>query len=159
VTPALPPRLRGVSGLVPPGAGAVADVGAGHGALAAHLAVHHRRRVIATEVAPGPFAELQRNLVAWNLTGSVDVRCGDGLAPLHSGEVEVAVIAGVGANTALAIAEAAPARGVRWLILQCMQRDQLVEPWLSARGWPVQLRCDCAQRGRCYTARLVEVTG
>ncbi len=57
--PRLPARLRALAALLPPGA--VADVGAGHGALALHLA-RGGRRVIATEARPLPFAELCRNL-------------------------------------------------------------------------------------------------
>lgn len=157
MSPSLPPRLRSVTSLVPATAVAVADVGAGHGALAAYLALHHGGRVIATELSPGPLAELRHNLAAWHVADRVEVRRGDGLGVLGSGEVEVAVVAGMGARTALGIAAQAPARGVRWLILQCMQRDHLVEPWLSARGWPVVARDVCLQRGHTYTARLIEV--
>lgn len=157
MSPSLPPRLRSVATLLPATALAVADVGAGHGALAAHLALHRGGRVIAIELSAGPLAELRHNLAAWHVADRVEVRCGDGLGTLRSGEVEVAVVAGMGARTALGIAAQALARGVRWLILQCMQRDHLVEPWLSARGWPVVARDVCLQRGRTYTARLIEV--
>lgn len=154
--PAVPVRLRSVGSLIPT-ADAVADIGAGHGVLCAALALRGGARVIATELPGGPLAELRRNLAAWRLADLVDVRCGRGLAPLVGGEADVAVIAGVGAATALGIASEAPSHGVRWLILQCMQRDQLVTPWLAARGWPVRAADVCVQRGRTYTARLVEV--
>jgi tRNA (adenine22-N1)-methyltransferase len=152
----LPPRLRSVAALVPAGA-AIADVGAGHGALAAKLSMAGGPRVIATERSPGPLAELRRNLVAWHADQRVEIRCGDGLLPLEWAEVDGAVVAGMGARTALAIAAAAPSRGLRWLVLQCMQRDQLVEPWLVERGWPVRASDVSVQRGRAYTARLVEL--
>jgi tRNA (adenine22-N1)-methyltransferase len=135
----------------------VADVGAGHGALCAALSLRGCARVIATELSAGPLGELRSNLAGWDLTGRVEVRCGPGLAPLRFGEVDVVVIAGLGANTVLTIAGDAPAHGVRWLILQCMQRDQLVVPWLAERGWPVRASDVCVQRRRAYTARLVEV--
>ena len=154
---AIPARLRSAAALVPADARTVADVGAGHGALAAHLALRGTPRVIATERSEGPLAELRRNLTAWRLADRVDVRCGDGLAPLLDGEADVVVIAGVGAVTALSIAAGAPRRGVRRLVLQCMQRDHLVEPWLLAQGWVTLASDTCVQRGRAYTARLVEV--
>ena len=155
--PALPARLRSVASLLPAGAAAVADVGAGHGALSASLAWRGFAPVIATELSPGPLGELSANLRAWGVSGEVEVRCGRGLAPLHRGEVDVAVIAGLGANTVLDIAADAPVHGVRWLILQCMQRDQLVVPWLAQRRWSVLATDVCTQRRRTYTARLVEV--
>ncbi len=154
---ALPARLRGVGALVPAGSAAVADIGAGHGALSAALALRGSARVIATELSAGPLRELRSNLSAWQLGERVEVRCGPGLTPLAAGEVEVVVIAGVGANTMLRIADEAPSRGVRWLVLQCMQRDQLVLPWLADRGWRVIAASSCTQRHREYTAQLVEV--
>lgn len=154
---ALPARLRSIGSLVPAGSRGVADVGAGHGALGAALWWRGWAPVIATEVSAGPLHELRGNLAAWGLAGCVEVRCGPGLAPLRVGEVEVAVIAGLGANTALTIAGESPAHGVGWLILQCMQGDQLVMPWLAHRGWQVHAFAMCVQRGRAYTARLIEV--
>jgi tRNA A22 N-methylase len=153
----LSPRLRSVGSLIPPGTAGVADVGAGHGALCAGLAARTSARIIATEISAGPLSELRANLAAWKLTDRVEVRCGPGLAPLARAEVDAVVIAGLGAPTALDIAAAAPAHAVQWLILQCMQRDELVVPWLAARGWPVRATDVSVQRGRAYTARLVEV--
>ena len=155
----VPVRLRSVAAMIPGDVHAVADVGAGHGALAAHLALRGVDRVIATEVGEGPLHELRGNLAAWGVTDRVEVRRGDGLEPLRAGEVEVAVIAGLGAATALRIAAGAERSGVRQVLLQCMQRDHLVEPWLRERGWPVRATATCVQRGRSYTARLVEVSG
>jgi tRNA (adenine22-N1)-methyltransferase len=151
------PRLRSAGSLVPTTCEVVADVGAGHGALAALLAMRGGARVIATELSGGPLDELRRNLHSWGMAGQVEVRCGPGLSTLLPGEVDVVVVAGVGATTALRIAADAPSRGVRWLVMQCMQRDELVEPWLSQRGWSIRGVDSCVQRGRDYTARLVEV--
>ncbi len=58
-------------------------------------------RIIATELSAGPLRELRANLAAWRLSERVEVRCGPGLAPLAPAEVDVAVIAGVGATTML----------------------------------------------------------
>lgn len=157
MTAGLPERLRSVAALIPNRVAAVADVGAGHGALAAHLASRAGVRVIATEASAGPLLELCRNLAAWGVEDRVEVRRGDGLDALGYGEVDVAVVAGMGAHTVLGIAADAHSRGIRRLILQCMQRDELVAPWLANRGWPVCASASCTQRGRRYTARLVEV--
>jgi tRNA (adenine22-N1)-methyltransferase len=144
--------------LVPAGVAGIADVGAGHGALCAGLSARTHARIIATEISAGPLRELRANLAAWELTERVEVRCGPGLAPLAPAEVDAVVIAGVGAGTMLNIASGARAHAVRWLVLQCMQRDELVVPWLAERGWPVCATDVSLQRGRAYTARLVEVT-
>ena len=121
-TPGLPRRLRGLLDVLPE-ADTVADVAAGHGRLAVHLAARSRR-VIATEATDGPYAELCRNLARWEATGRVEARRGDGLEPLAAGEVEGVVVAGLGARRLTRIAAQAPGRGVRWLALQCVQHPE-----------------------------------
>lgn len=157
MTVRLPARLRSVESLIPQDCSAVADVGAGHGALCAMLAARGGPRVIATEASAGPLFELRRNLAAWGVTCRVEVRSGAGLTPLLPHEVDVVVIAGLGARTTLDIAADARSRGVSWLILQCMQRDELVVPWVRERGWRVHASDVSVQRGRAYTARLIQV--
>jgi tRNA (adenine22-N1)-methyltransferase len=154
--PRLPPRLRGLLSLVPGDCEAVADVGAGHGALSACLAASGRR-VIATEAKDGPYAELRRNLALWNVGGCVDVRQGAGLSPIGIGEVDSAVVAGMGARTVLAIASAARGHRVRRLVLQCMQHHVLVEPWLAASGATLEQRVDVVDRRRVYPTWVVLV--
>lgn len=152
--PRLPRRLRALLEVVPRSP-AVADIGAGHGALAVHL---QRRgcRVIAVERGAGPLAELRRNLAAWRASDAVEVRDGDGLEPLGADEVEGAVIAGLGARTVLRICEGAPGK-VRWLVLQCVQDADLVAPWLERRGWEATHTSRVEQGRHAYATWLVGV--
>lgn len=155
--PRLPDRLRRLVELVAATpATTVADVGAGHGALAAHLAARGVP-VIATEAAAAPWAELRANLVRWGVADAVDARRGRGLAPLAVGEVEVVVVAGMGGHALVDIAAQAPARGVATLVLQSVQDPHVVDAWLEARGWPVRAACDVVERGRHYPTWVVEV--
>ncbi|MFN2582602.1 MAG: tRNA (adenine(22)-N(1))-methyltransferase TrmK [Candidatus Dormibacteria bacterium] len=154
--PPLPARLRVLPALVPTCARRLVDIGAGHGALSVHL----RARadvVIATDVADGPPDELHRNMDRWGADAIIDVRRGAGFTPIDDGEVDAAVIAGMGAERALSIASDAPAKRVRWLLLQCMQRPHLVEPWVAARRWTVHDRVEITQRRHTYQTWLVEV--
>ena len=93
----------------------VVDVGAGDGKLAAWLAAAGRR-VIATENKPGPLAEVRRRLDPLG----IECRLGEGLLPLAPGEVQVAVIAGMGGRTIASILAASPevVRSLEGLILQ-----------------------------------------
>ena len=154
--PRLPPRLRTVLELLPAEAARVADVGAGHGALSAHLS-RAGRVVIATESQDGPFAEMCRNLDGWEAHTSVEARRGAGLQPLLPGEVDAVIIAGVSAHTALSICQEAREKRVRWVLLQCVQGVSQVEPWLTAHGWPVLSRIDAVDRRRTYPTWLVGV--
>ena len=154
--PRLPARLRGVLPLIPSAARRVADVGAGHGALSVHL-LGRADVVIATEAPPGAYLELCANLARWHAAPPVEARRGDGLDPLAVGEVDAVVVAGMGAHRALGIAARAAEKRVRWLILQCMQRSHLVEPWVGRQGWAICRRSDVTDRGRVYATWLVEV--
>lgn len=152
--PRLPRRLCVLLDLLP-SADAVADVGAGHGALAAHLARRGVAHVVATEARRGPLAELQRNLATWGV--AVETRLGEGLSPLRPGEVEGVVAAGMGARTLLGICAQAGGYGLRWLALQCVQDPELVDPWLAHRGWQVLARCGVVERHHLYPTWVVEV--
>jgi tRNA A22 N-methylase len=154
--PRLPRRLRTLLVLLPP-ARAVADVGAGHGALAVHLAHAGVARVIATEAGRGPFDELCRNLTLWGAGASVEARFGADLDPIAPGEVEGVVAAGMGARNLLSICAGAAARGVRWVGLQCIQDPELVEPWLREQGWAVLASCVPVERGHSYPTWLARV--
>jgi tRNA (adenine22-N1)-methyltransferase len=156
VTPRLPQRLRALIALVPAHTRGVADVGAGHGALSAWLALLGHR-VIATEAGHGPFAELCANLARWQAAGRVEARQGHGLQPLCTGEVDTAIVAGMGARTMLGIADEAPERGVRFLVLQCMQRRELVAPWIAARGVAQLQFLEVQDHGRLYPVWLLDV--
>ena len=147
----LPPRLREVLQLLPE-ATSVADIGSGHGRLALAAAALGAR-VVATELTEASFARLRADLAGGD--DRVEARRGDGLAALAPGEVEVAVIAGLGGRGILRILDRAPWLP-HWLVLQPMQDPQLVAGWLSARGWPCT-ETRIAQRGRWYLGWRVEV--
>jgi tRNA (adenine22-N1)-methyltransferase len=147
----LPPRLDGLLRLAPE-VRAAADIGSGHGLLARALATRGVR-VVATEHGSRAMAVLRADLSG--AAGTVDVREGDGLAALVPGEVELAVIAGMGGRTITAILDRAGWLP-RWLLLQPVQDSAVVEVWVEATGWPVR-QAPLSQHGRWYQAWLVEV--
>jgi tRNA (adenine22-N1)-methyltransferase len=152
--PRLPRRLQGLLALLP-AADSVADVAAGHGVLAVHLAVRSRR-VIATEAGDGPFRELCRNLERWQATDRVEARRGCGLEPLAAGEVEGVVVAGLGGRRLTQIAAQAPGRGLRWVALQCVQHPETLAGWVRDAGWRVAVEAVCEQHGRSYATWVLE---
>ncbi len=132
---------------MPPGA-SVADVGCGDGQLTLHL----RRlghRVVATELRPGPAARARERLGA--------CRIGPGLAPIAPGEVDVAIIAGMGGATIAGILERSPevARSLDRLILQPQQRLDRLRDWLAASTYSVLEECSAVDGGRTYTVLVV----
>ena len=149
--PRLTERLRTVMDMVPAEAGSVVDVGAGDGQLALALAARGLR-VVATESGAGPFQRLQ------DAAGHLDCRRGDGLEPLLPGEVEGAVMAGVGGATIAATLDGAGdlARGLDWLVLQPQQGAHELERWLVAHRYEVRDARWAVQGRRLYRVLLVE---
>ena len=128
-----------------PAAGAVADIGSGHGAVAAALAAQGCR-VIATERTPSLLAALRADLSVYGV--EVDTRGGEGLAPIAPGEVDVAVLAGMGGRRIVAILDAAGWLP-RWLVLQPMQAAETVDTWVARRGFAPEVE-EVVERGRRY---------
>ena len=152
----LPARLRATLELVPDDARSAADIGSGHGALAAALA-ERGLRVVATERTVRSFEALNLDIGRMTLPPhlSIETRLGDGLAALRPGEVDLAVVAGLGGRSLLRILESAPWLPSR-LVLQPMQDAHLVAAWLTAAGWDV-VEARIAQGGRWYLGWRVEV--
>ncbi len=154
--PRLNHRLRTLLDVIPP-ARSVADVGAGHGALAVHLAHRGATTVIATEAGRGPYAELCHNLRWWGADRRVEARFGNDLEPIAPGEVEGVVAAGMGARSLLSICTGAAGRGVRWVALQCVQDPELIAPWATARGWRTVSAAVVVDRRHNYPTWVFEV--
>lgn len=126
----------------------MADIGCGDGQLS--LALRERgHRVVASERKAGPLARARERIGA--------CRHGEGLETLQPGEVEVAVIAGLGGNSIAAILERSPGivRALRLLLLQPMQREAELRAWLAGHRFEMSAEVAAADRGRRYTVLVV----
>jgi tRNA (adenine22-N1)-methyltransferase len=87
----------------------------------------------------------------------IDCRPGDGLAAVTPGEVEVAVLAGMGGRRIIRILEADPevAMQMEALVLQPMQHLDELRVWLAERGLKVCSEAESVERGRRYTVLVV----
>ena len=137
--------------LVPAGS-SVADIGTGDGKLAAWLAAAGHR-VIATENKPGPQVEASRLLRPLG----IECRLGDGLEPIRPGEVDVAVVAGMGGRSIGRILAASPAvvASLEALVLQPVQHGEELLAELLERGFRVNAHAEIEQRSRAYSALLI----
>lgn len=128
-----------MAGFVLPGR-PVADIGTDHGLLPAYLVATGRvPRAIATDLRPGPLEAARRTLRAAGVEDRVELRQGDGFAPLRPGEVATAVVAGMGgAHVAELLARAGQAlEGVQRLVLQPRGAEDEVRRTLAALGWAI----------------------
>ncbi len=93
---ALSKRLDTVLRLVPP-CETAADIGTDHGLTAAALIERGLCGcVIATDLREGPLQAARKLVAERGLNGQIELRLGDGLAPLKPGEAQTIVITGMG---------------------------------------------------------------
>ena len=160
--PTLDARLAAAAALVRPGL-PVADVGCDHGKLTAALACSGLYpKVIGSDLRPGPLAKARQTIEAAHCQDRVELRLGDGLSVLSAGEVGTVVIAGVSAQTAWEMVEAAPwvsaPEGPRLVLIPATRHDEL-RRWLAGHGF--RLVCDrpVEAAGRWYAVMAAEYDG
>ncbi|MBX3169210.1 MAG: SAM-dependent methyltransferase [Candidatus Eremiobacteraeota bacterium] len=107
-----------------------ADIGSDHGHMPLFLAAR-LPQVIAVEKHSGPF---ERCLQAVQGTG-VEVRFGDGLAPLRAGEVDSLSICGMGSLNIRDILQRGREKLPRQLVLQPMDNARPVRHWARHNGF------------------------
>jgi len=148
-------RLAAAAALVPPGT-RVADVGSGSGALAAHLL---RSGQAAACIATERTALLARELAPGAGALGLDVRSGDGLAPLRPRDrLDVLVMTGFGGQAMAAILERGDwARlGLRRVVLGPHGGAAPLRRFLAARGLGVVAERLVLERGRFYLVLAAE---
>ncbi len=92
----LPLRLEKIAEAVPVSACA-ADIGCDHAYVSIALIEKGKAsHVIACDVRPGPLEAAERNIRAAGMSGKIETRLGDGLAPVRTGEADTVIIAGMG---------------------------------------------------------------
>ncbi len=140
-------RLRAAQDLLPR-CGRIADIGAGDGALALSLARSGEQiRVVATEVSAEPFARLARACAAAPL---VEVRLGDGLAPLRGEVFNAIALLGMGARTILEILRNAHEQPNALFVLGPMQHAPTLRAGVGALGLRIVDERLVLERGRLY---------
>lgn len=135
----LTPRLKAIANLIPSGVN-VADVGSDHGYLAVYLYQSGRNICpIASDINQGPIDNALETLVEEGLQGQIEVRLGGGLLPYKKGEVDVAVIAGMGGILIRdIIVESLPlVETLDFLVVQPMTQQPFLREWLCANGFEI----------------------
>jgi len=133
----LGPRLQTVASFVPKGAN-LGDIGTDHAYLP--IALYETQRIskaVAIDVHEGPYQSALTAVKARHLEAVINVRFGDGLMPLQSGEVNVLTLAGMGGKTMLDIlfTRLDVLEPVRDLILQPQGAESAVRLALLDAGW------------------------
>ncbi|HHV63540.1 MAG TPA: SAM-dependent methyltransferase, partial [Peptococcaceae bacterium] len=149
----LGPRLHTIASYVPPGA-RLADIGTDHAYLPVYLVQKGIiAKAIGVDIHQGPYTAACQTVKDYGLDNKIEVRLGNGLAPLEPGEVDTLTIAGMGGVTILEILNSNPlvTQEVSALILQPQGAEHRVRRELLAEGWKMQEECLVEEDERIYT--------
>jgi len=156
-------RMRALAACVPPGTRVFADVGTDHGILPiAVLRQQRAQRCIAIDRSVAALAETRRRLRRGGCAERIELRAGDGLAPIAPDEIDVVCIAGLGPRTMASILEAGlpRLRGARVrLVLNPFGGSDAPRAFLAAHGFALITDTTVAERGRSYTILVAERHG
>lgn len=135
----------------------VADIGTDHAWLLVRLIQMDKiNKGIGVEVAKGPYERALANVRGLGLEKRLQIRLGDGLAPLTPGEQQGVIIAGMGGSTMEGILERSPevTDPLGWLLLQPMGSVASLRRWIQRRGWKLVKEVLMEERGLVYPIML-----
>lgn len=157
------PRIRALAACVPPGTRVFADVGTNHGILPIAVLQEERAlRCVAIDKSAPALADARRRLRRSHRAEHIDLRLGDGLAPIAPHEIDVICLAGLGPRTMASILESGLPQlcGSRVrLVLNPFGGSDAPRAFLAAHGFAVVADSIVAERGRDYTIIVAERHG
>lgn len=134
--PTLDARLDAVLNLIGSEVQVHADIGADHAHLPIQLIQTGRAgRCVVVEVNPGPLQHARQNVALAGLANQIEVRQGDGFAPIRPGEVDSASLCGMGALTMLGILSRAGESLPPALVLQPNDSPRPLRVWAQKNGF------------------------
>lgn len=150
--PRVPQRIAAMADLVPFGA-RVADVGTDHGLLLVDVVLRRGSlHAIGIDVRIDPLEVARRGLARLDARtrARIELRRGDGLAPLVADEVDAIVIAGMGGDRIASILAADAGRASRGcvLVLQPTTHWTRLRAWLDQNGHATTAESFVHDRGR-----------
>ena len=145
-------RLLAAALLIPHGR-TIADIGTDHGYLPVYACeqgiVPH---AVAADVVPGPLHAAIAHVQGAGLADRIDCRLGDGLTCVQPGEVDGAVICGMGGPLMVRILRASPKvwQQMQFLILQPQSDAGALRRFMYEQGWHIEEETLLVDDGRLY---------
>lgn len=132
----------------------IADIGCDHAFVSIELAKSDTtKKVIAMDVRKGPLAIATSNIRSYGLADVIEIRLSDGFAKLVAGEVDCAILAGMGGLLMVRILEQAVdhLRNGIHLILQPQSEFDSVRAYLFSVGYRIIREEMLIDEGKYYT--------
>ena len=149
----LTPRLRMIADLVPK-CQSLCDIGTDHAYVAIYLAKKGiAEKIIAADIKKGPLAQADKNIALFEAGNIIETRLSNGFEKIADGEVECAIIAGMGGETIAEILE--NEKGCKYFVLQMQTAHKHLREYLSSHGYIICDEAVCREERKMYTAMLV----
>ena len=145
-------RMQMNATLVPDGA-RVVDIGCDHGYVAMWLAKEKKCPVvIASDVNAGPLKRAEKNIKEAKLDHLIETRLSDGFSAITPGEVDTAVIAGMGGMLMCEILSGGMnvIKEMNCLVLQPQSDIGAVRRHIHRIGWHIDKESICLEDGKYY---------
>lgn len=131
----------------------VGDIGSDHGYLMAYLAQNNKiKKGIASDINQGPVNNCQQTLALYDLSNIIEVRLGGGFQPYKIGELDLAVIAGMGGDLIVDIFLESPkiVQDISTFILQPMTGQEVLRNYLIENNYEIIKERVVWEDRRCY---------
>lgn len=151
-------RLERVAGYIPNGA-ILADIGSDHAYLPCYAIKENMAvKAIAGEVVDGPYLSALNQVKSLHMEALIDVRKGDGLEVLKTGEATAISICGMGGALITSILENGKDKlsGDERLILQPNIGANSIRNWLLIEGWELINEEIIEEDGKIYEILVAE---
>lgn len=136
----------------------IADIGTDHAYIPIYLI---RRgicsRVIGTDVRTGPLNRAERNVRLYGLQDRIELRKGYGLSPVAYGEIDCAVMAGMGGFLLCDILEKEKekAQKIEKFIIQPVQAPEAIREYLYINDYRIYDEVLVKEKGKIYQIMTV----
>lgn len=151
-------RLSAVAKMVPVNTTLV-DVGTDHAYLPVYLCEQGIcPQVVASDVAPGPLSSASAHTAQAGLVDRIDCRLADGLSAVSIGEMDGAVLCGMGGKLMMRILEARfdLVRQLKYLILQPQSDADALRRYAVEHGFRITEETLIKEDGRLYQVLRIE---
>ena len=145
-------RLKAIASMIEK-CDSIVDVGTDHGYIPIYLVKNGLiKSAIASDINRGPVEKAKNNVFSNDVSTQINCRLGSGLATVNKGEVQVAIVAGMGGNLIRDILEADldVVKQLKYMILQPVQNAEVLREYLYSTGYEILDEEICVDDGKFY---------